>query len=170
MMAYRDPTCDIDQMRSTTRHLYLDDLSRSNGAKGKIAGRGVAMTAGTTTCTHCGQDGHLIRKCWKKQDEYKQSGGDRNHHNNQRKERKLVERRADAKQDPKAPPDRSGVLFTKPPLTATTFGMHRVHHDRSVGVPISLLLHCLLILLLPTTTTMHHPSNLMMTSTRGLHV
>ena len=34
MMIYRDPTFNIYQMQSTMRHLHLDDLSRSNGAKG----------------------------------------------------------------------------------------------------------------------------------------
>ena len=62
-MIYRDPAFDIDQMQSTMHHLFLDELSRSNGAKGKIAGCGVAMTAKQTTCPHFGQDGHLIRNC-----------------------------------------------------------------------------------------------------------
>ena len=61
MMMYRDPTFDIDQKQSTMRHPYYDELSRSNGAKGKIAARGVAMTAETTPCSRCGQGSHLVR-------------------------------------------------------------------------------------------------------------
>ena len=34
LMMYRDSTFDIDQMQSTMRYLYLDDLSRNNGTKG----------------------------------------------------------------------------------------------------------------------------------------
>ena len=30
MMMYRDPASDTDQMQSTMRHLYLDDLSRNS--------------------------------------------------------------------------------------------------------------------------------------------
>ena len=40
-MIYQDPTIDIDQMQSAMRHLYLDDLYNSSGAKGKIIGRGM---------------------------------------------------------------------------------------------------------------------------------
>ena len=49
MMMYQDPTFDIDQIQSTMRHLYLDDLSRCSDTK--IAGRGVSMTA-ASTCSH----------------------------------------------------------------------------------------------------------------------
>ncbi|CAN0596200.1 unnamed protein product, partial [Laminaria digitata] len=65
LMMYRNPTFDIEQMQTTMRHLYLDDLSRNGGAKGKIAGRGVAMAAGTSTCHTCGKEGHYARNCWK---------------------------------------------------------------------------------------------------------
>ena len=58
---YRDPSFDIYQMQSTMRHLYLDYLSRSSGAKGTIAGRVVAMTAETSTYNYCGMAGHHAR-------------------------------------------------------------------------------------------------------------
>ena len=90
MMIYRDPTFDIDQMQSTMRHLYLEYPFHSNGAKGKVAARGEAMTARTTTSNHCGRDGHLIRNCRKKRDEDKKSGGDGNHHDNQPKKNKKL--------------------------------------------------------------------------------
>ena len=67
-MMYRDPTFDNDQMQITMIHLYLDNISRSGGANGKIAGRSVAMAAGTLTCSHCGKEGHVVRNCWKKKD------------------------------------------------------------------------------------------------------
>ena len=97
VMMYRDPTFDIDQMQSTMRYLYLDDLSRSNGAKGKIAGRGIAISAGTRTCPHCGQDGHLTRNCWKKRDQDKQSGSDRNHRDNSRESKKSFGKKGGSK-------------------------------------------------------------------------
>ena len=52
-MMYRDPTVDLAQIQTTMRHLYLDNLSRSNEAKGRIAGRGVAMSAETVVCYNC---------------------------------------------------------------------------------------------------------------------
>ncbi|CAN0181136.1 unnamed protein product, partial [Laminaria digitata] len=69
LMMYRDPSFDIDQMQSTMRHLYLDDLSRNSVVKGKIAGRGVAMTPDTSTCDLCGKQGHHVRSCWQKRDD-----------------------------------------------------------------------------------------------------
>jgi len=75
LMMYRDPTFDIEQMQSTMRHLYLDDLSRNSGAKGKIAGRGVAMSAETSICNYCGKEGHHARTCRKKRDEANKSNG-----------------------------------------------------------------------------------------------
>ena len=68
MMMHRDPTFDIDQMRSTMRHLYLDDLSRNSDTK--VGGRGKAMTAASTCsdCRHCRKQGHYARNCWKRKD------------------------------------------------------------------------------------------------------
>ena len=37
--------------------------SPDGGAKGKIAGRGVAMTADTSPCDYCGKQGHHVRIC-----------------------------------------------------------------------------------------------------------
>ena len=75
LMMYRDPTFDIDQMQSTMGHLYLDDISRSNGANEKIAGGGVAMATETSTCSHCERDGHHTRTCRKKRNGDKKSSG-----------------------------------------------------------------------------------------------
>ena len=66
IMVYRDPTFDINQMQSTMRHLYLDDLSRNSDIT--IAGRGVAMTT-ASTCSHCGEQGRYARNCWKRKDD-----------------------------------------------------------------------------------------------------
>ena len=67
MMMYRDPAFDTDQIQSTMRHLYLDDLSRNSDTK--IAGRGAAMTA-ASTCSHCGKQEYYARNCWKMKDDY----------------------------------------------------------------------------------------------------
>ena len=76
LMMYRDSTFDIDQMQSTMRHLCLDYLSRNNGAKGGIPGRGVAMASETSACSHCATEGHVARKYGKKRGETNKSGGD----------------------------------------------------------------------------------------------
>lgn len=44
-MIYRDPTFGLDQLQTTMRHLYLDNLSRDKQATGRIAKRGIAMSA-----------------------------------------------------------------------------------------------------------------------------
>ena len=62
-----------------------------------IAGRGIAMAARTTTCNHCGQDGHLIRNCWEKRDEDKQSGSDGNHRDNKRMNKKYFGKKGGSK-------------------------------------------------------------------------
>ena len=53
-------------MQSTMRHLYLDDLSRNDRAKGAVAGRGITMTAETSTCYNCVKKGHYTRNCMHK--------------------------------------------------------------------------------------------------------
>ena len=65
-MMYRNSTFDIDQIQSTMRHLYLDDLSRNSDTG--IAGRGVAMTA-ASICSLCGKQAHYARNCWKRKDD-----------------------------------------------------------------------------------------------------
>ena len=67
MMMYRDSSFDIDQMQTTMRHMLLDQQSR-NGTKGRIAGRGTAMTPETSTdhgvyCFKCKECGHTKRNC-----------------------------------------------------------------------------------------------------------
>ena len=66
-MICRDSCFDIDQMQTTTRHMFLDQQSQ-NGTKGRIAGRGTAMTAKTSTdhdvyCFKCKKRGHTKRNC-----------------------------------------------------------------------------------------------------------
>ena len=65
MMMYRDPTLDVDQMKSTMRHICLDYLPRNSNTN--ITARGVAMTA-ASTCNYCGKRGHYARNCWKRKD------------------------------------------------------------------------------------------------------
>ena len=67
MMMYYDSSFDIDQMQTTMRHMFLDQWSR-NETKGRIAGRGVAMTTKTSTdhgvyCFKCKERGHTKRNC-----------------------------------------------------------------------------------------------------------
>lgn len=61
LVMYRNPTFDINQMQSTTSRLYLDDLPRPEGSKGAIAGRGINMTAETSTCYICGKQRYYAR-------------------------------------------------------------------------------------------------------------
>lgn len=62
-MMYRDPTLDIEQMQSAMTHPYLDSLSRVDGIKGAIAGRGTTMTTETSTSDKCGKKTHYPRNC-----------------------------------------------------------------------------------------------------------
>ena len=67
MMMYRDSSFDIDQMQTTMRHMFLDQQSR-NGTKGRVAGRGTAMTTKTSTdhdvyCFKCKERGHTKMNC-----------------------------------------------------------------------------------------------------------
>ena len=67
MMIYRNSSFDIDQMQTTMRHMFLGQQSR-NGTKGRIAGRGTAMTTKTSTdhdvyCLKCKERGHIKRNC-----------------------------------------------------------------------------------------------------------
>ncbi|CAN0415009.1 unnamed protein product, partial [Pylaiella littoralis] len=65
MLMYRDPTFDIDQMQSTMRHMFIDEQSR-NGSKGRVAGRGIAMTVATSPdiiCHICKERGHKKWRC-----------------------------------------------------------------------------------------------------------
>lgn len=55
LMVCRDPTFGNDYMQGTMRYLYLDDLSRSNGAKEAISGHGIAMTAEKSICHNSGE-------------------------------------------------------------------------------------------------------------------
>lgn len=77
MMMYRDSTFDIDQMQSTMRNIFIDEQSRS-GTKGRIAGRGVAMTTTTSSSAEivyhlCKEPGHIKNK--KVKESKRNSGG-----------------------------------------------------------------------------------------------
>ena len=67
MIMYRDSSFDIDQMRTTMRHMFLDQQSRS-GTKGRIVGRGTAMTTKTSAdhdvyCFKYKERGNTKRNC-----------------------------------------------------------------------------------------------------------
>ena len=67
MMMYRNSSFDIDQMQTTMRHMFLDQQSR-NGTKGRIAGRGTAITTKILTdhdvyCLKCKERGHTKKNC-----------------------------------------------------------------------------------------------------------
>ena len=61
MMMYRDPPFDLAQIQTAVRHLYLDNLSRSKEAEGRIAGRGIVMSAESVVCYNCDEVGHISR-------------------------------------------------------------------------------------------------------------
>ena len=77
MMMYRDPSFDVDQMQTTMRHMFLDELSR-NGTKGRIAGRDSVMTAVTSEqdiiCYWCKNRGHSKKDCPKFKSRTKPAG------------------------------------------------------------------------------------------------
>lgn len=60
-MMYRDPTFDLAQIQTTMRLLYLDNLSRSNEIKGKVAGRGVTISVESVICDNCDKAEHISR-------------------------------------------------------------------------------------------------------------
>ena len=65
IIIYLDSSFNIDQMQTTMQHMFLDQQSR-NGTKGRIAGRGIAMTTKTSTnpdvyCFKCKERGHTKR-------------------------------------------------------------------------------------------------------------
>ena len=62
LVMYRDPTFDVEQIQSTMRHRFLD-LSRSDGEKGVVAGRVIAMTLETSTCHKIGKKVNYPRNC-----------------------------------------------------------------------------------------------------------
>ena len=67
IMMCHDSPFDIDQMQTSMRHMFLDQQSR-NGTKGRIAGRGTAMTTKASTdhdvyCFKCKEGGHTKRNC-----------------------------------------------------------------------------------------------------------
>ena len=76
LMIYHDHTFEMEQMQSTMRHLFLDDMSRNNRATGGIASRGVTLALETLFCIHCGKERHFDRNCWRRQDKTHNSDGD----------------------------------------------------------------------------------------------
>ncbi|CAN0370873.1 unnamed protein product, partial [Scytosiphon promiscuus] len=69
LTTYKDPEFDLPKIQATMRHLYLDDLSRSKGRDGGIAGRCVAMSVESAAdpnsiiCHNCGKEGHYKSGC-----------------------------------------------------------------------------------------------------------
>ena len=67
LMMYRDPSFNIDQIQSSMRHLYLDNLSRRNAIDNKITGRGAATMAepkpdrDQVVYHYCNKPGHYQR-------------------------------------------------------------------------------------------------------------
>ena len=81
MMMYRDSSFGIDQMQTTMRNMFLDQQSR-NGTKGRIAGRGTALTIKTSTdhnvyCFKCKERGHTKRNCHKFKPRTKPDGAEK---------------------------------------------------------------------------------------------
>ena len=64
MMVFRDPTFDVLQMQSTLRNIFMDVQSLKH-SKGRIAGRGFAMTTAVSevVCHGCNETGHIRRNC-----------------------------------------------------------------------------------------------------------
>ena len=109
MMMYGDPNFDIDQMQSTMRALYVDDLSRNRDTK--IAGRGIAMTA-SSICSHRGKQGPYPRNSWKRKD-------DNNNRSTGAHDSKIPRNPQTTRQHPTLELSTSGVEYTKPPRTTT---------------------------------------------------
>lgn len=110
-------------MQSTMRYVYLVDTSRSGGATGNNAGRGIAIRAKTLTTSHCDQKSHLVRNCWKKCDvnKRKSTGAHRKQTN---KESSKV------KTDKMVQLSRINVLYSNIPLPTTQNITRREHHAR----------------------------------------
>ena len=119
MMMYRDPMFDIDQMQSTMRHLYLDDISRNSDTK--IVGRGVAMSV-ASTCSRCGKQGHFALNCWKRQNSDSQST---RYHDKQIRATILPR----ARQNTRLHLIKNGTRFTRPPLTAMRDATSKERHS-----------------------------------------
>ena len=111
MMMYGDPNFDIDQMQSTMRPLFVDDLSRNRDTK--IAGCGIAMTA-SSTCSHRGKQGHYARNSWKRKD-------DNNNRSTGAHNSKGTRNPQTKRQHPTLELSTSGAQYTNPP--GTTNGM-----------------------------------------------
>ena len=61
LTTYQDPSFDCAQPETTEPHLYRNNLSRSNKAENRIAGRGVTMSVESAVCYNCDQAGHTLR-------------------------------------------------------------------------------------------------------------
>ena len=62
LFVFRDPTFTLDAIQSTMRNIYFDEQSRK-GSKGRVAGRGFAMTTAASDfyCHYCKKSGHIKR-------------------------------------------------------------------------------------------------------------
>eukprot|EP00903_Cladosiphon_okamuranus_P010136 g9598.t1 len=64
LMVFRDPSFALGEIQSTMRNIFLNSQSRK-GSKGRIAGRGFAMTTRTSDliCRGCQEHGQIKRNC-----------------------------------------------------------------------------------------------------------
>lgn len=68
-MMYRDPSCHIEPLHSTMKHLYLDDRSRRDTNGSEIAGGGATTVAESTPgpdrviFRYCNKPEHYQRSC-----------------------------------------------------------------------------------------------------------
>ena len=107
-------------MQSTMRHLFLDDLSCNDGAKGAIAGRDIAVTVETSTDDIGDKTEHYARNCkGKKESNNRKSSGA--HDKQENKESSKVKTGSK---------DSADVLCTRLPPTMTRKVTRREHHAR----------------------------------------
>ena len=69
MIAYRHRKMGLEEIQSTMRSMYLDDMSRRNNYRRGIAGRGAAMAVELArdinhgVCYNCRENGHFKSDC-----------------------------------------------------------------------------------------------------------
>lgn len=128
-------------------HLHLDNLFRSNEAKGMIAGRGIATSAGSVVRSNCQEVGKpLAQLPYARQEIYR-----RMHHAGQAGQREDTFWSQRWIRGRGAALGGSGAPFTRPPLTATQRAISRERHAHRVARSPLLLCSTPIIILLMTT-------------------